>query len=140
LDGPCSSQDSNLASCEEQIGILCANARHAILNNNVFSKPNIYIKYNFNSDKQFLKFQKSSSDLNYMAIGVQDSNGILSANERSPLFSCKEQQHPYHAFLSGRSSHCRSGFQCCGSGMFIPDPGSGSRIRPFLSSRIPDPT
>jgi hypothetical protein len=49
--------------------------------------------------------------LKIIIVGVQDSYGILSANERSPLFSCKEQQHTYHAILSGRSSHWRSGFQ-----------------------------
>jgi hypothetical protein len=112
LDGPCSSQDSNLASCEDQIGILCTNARHAILNNNtgnVFSKPNIYINWCIISID--FKFEKSSSDLNHVTIGAKDSNGILYAIERSLLVSCKEQQHPEHAFLSGRSSYWRSGFQ-----------------------------
>jgi hypothetical protein len=40
-------------------------------------------------------------------VGVQDSNGILSANDRSLLVSGKEQQHSKLALLSGRSSHWR---------------------------------
>jgi hypothetical protein len=51
--------------------------------------------------------------INYSALtdGVQDSNGILCANDRSLLVSGKEQQHSNLAVHSGRSSHWRSGFQ-----------------------------
>ncbi len=66
-----------------------------------------------------------------------------------PFRFVKRNRRTFFAAASTRRrrKYAKTGFlQCCGSGMFIPDPGSrilifthpGSRI-PDLGSRIPDP-